>query len=142
MFAVKNEWRKLSAKDSARIRCQGNCADSAQATWCRTMEWYSGNRPGVSFLYNCDSCKAKSIALEKAREEERKIAAAKYEQKQRETIRITEKERQLLADLSEVIDSLESYDFDRDTTRVLKRGSWLVSKLSCRKASTAGNSGR
>lgn len=49
------------------------------------------------------------------------------------TIRITNSERQLLADLSEAIDDRTDLgDGDRKESAFWKRASWLVSRLSAR----------
>jgi len=50
-------YRRLQAKDSARIKCTGNYGDCQQnAMVCEQVDWNTGNTTGVSFFYLCDKC--------------------------------------------------------------------------------------
>jgi len=44
--------RKLKKRDSKRIVC-GSTGCRAQAEFCKTVEWNTGNTKGISFFYYC-----------------------------------------------------------------------------------------
>jgi len=44
--------RRLKKRDSKRIVC-GSADCRAQAEFCRTIEWNTGNTKGISFFYHC-----------------------------------------------------------------------------------------